>query len=177
MKRLNLDSISSHAKRQELFTSLMKNNEIHVTISYISEFSNARLLRESIDDICKMYEITPKWRTRLVLIIDELNNNAIEYWSVQGEENNLELHLQRSASWNVIFSACVTDTGKWEYSKTAEEMEEIRRVHADEDFSQHDSIRGRGLFLIISHLVDSLSFKDAETGGLIVAIEKTLPLK
>jgi anti-sigma regulatory factor (Ser/Thr protein kinase) len=41
-------------------------------------------------------------------------------------------------------------------------MEQLRESHKDKDFSRHDSIRGRGLFLIISQLVDTLYFKDNE---------------
>jgi len=54
-------------------------------------------------------------------------------------------------------------------------MEELRKAHEKEDFAHHHSIRGRGLFLIISRLVDSLSFiDDKEGGGLIVQVEKHL---
>lgn len=79
MKRLELDFISSYSDKQELFQSLLEENEMHICISYISDFKNAKILRESVDAMCQVFGISPKWRTRLVLITDELNNNAIEY--------------------------------------------------------------------------------------------------
>ena len=53
-------------------------------------------------------------------------------------------------------------------------MQELRAQNENKDFTQHHSIRGRGLFLIISHLVDELYFEDSQNGGLIVGARKTL---
>lgn len=110
MKHLDLDYISSYSNRQELFRSLLENNEIHICISYISDFKNAKVLRETVDEICKIFDIAPKWRTRLVLIIDELNNNAIEYGSKPGDKNKLELHLKKLSSGDVSLEALVADS-------------------------------------------------------------------
>lgn len=68
----------------------------------------------------------------------------------------------------------MTDAGTGGNTKKATEMEEIRKRYENEDFTQHESIRGRGLFLIISRLVDRLSFEDSKQAGLTVHIEKYL---
>lgn len=177
MKHLDLDYISSYSNRQELFRSLLENNEIHICISYISDFKNAKILRETVDELCKIFDIAPKWRTRLVLIIDELNNNAIEYGSKPGDKNTLELHLKKLSSGDVSLEALVADTWQWPSSKKANDMEKIRRMHESKNYSDHHSIRWRGLFLIISQLVDTLSFEDNTWGGLTVVIEKKLDWK
>jgi hypothetical protein len=54
----------------------------------------------------------------------------------------------------------VEDTGNGKYAKTAEEMEEFKKIRVHEDYAQHKSIRGRGLFLIIINIVDELYFKN-----------------
>jgi len=54
---------------------------LDLSILYNSDFKNAKKLREIVDIICIMYDIDAKWKTRLILICDELNNNAIEYGS------------------------------------------------------------------------------------------------
>lgn len=177
MKRLDLDFISSYSDKKELFSSLLDENEIHISISYSSDFKNAKLLRESVDIICQVFGISPKWRTRLVLIIDELNNNAIEYGSSQGDINEFEIRLYKGEDSKVELSASVTDSWKWTRAKSAQDMEEVRKNHENKDFSKHHSIRGRGLFLIISHLVDDLSFVDSTSGWLTVQVMKKLDWK
>lgn len=174
MKRLDLDFIASHSNKIELFSSLLENNEIHVCISYLSDFKNAKILRESVDEICKVYDISPKWRTRLVLIIDELNNNAIEYGSNAWDTNFLEIHIQKTKTWNISLEVFVSDTWKGQNSKKAQDMEQIRKLYESKNYLEHHSIRGRGLFLIISHLVDDLRFKDNPEGWLTVEIQKKL---
>ena len=55
--------------------------------------------------------MNPKWRTRLVLIIDELNNNAIEYGSKEGDINTLELHISSLQENYFEINVCVSDSG------------------------------------------------------------------
>jgi hypothetical protein len=43
-------------------------------------------------------------------------------------------------------------------------MEEFKRIRIHENFKEHKSIRGRGLFLIIINIVDELYFKNTDTG-------------
>ena len=175
MKQLRLQELSwDFKRREEILTSLCKDQKVEVSILYDSDFRNAKTLREFVDSLCKMYGITPKWRTRLVLIIDELNNNAIAYGSNKWDENLLEIKIQKLKSEILEISAYVTDTGTWARAKKAHDMETLRKQHENKDFSEHKWVRWRGLFLIISHLVDTLDFKDNAQGGLTVGIQKKL---
>ena len=84
---------------------------LEVHISYISDFRSAKVLREITDDICKGFWIIPKWRTRIVLILDELHNNAIEYGSKKEERNLYILKIHKIEHQKYCIIASVTDTG------------------------------------------------------------------
>ena len=79
MQDYTLRDFSNENDAQKLIAELCQKDIIEIKISYLSDFRSAKILRELVDNICKQYGVNPKWRTRLVLIIDELNNNAIEY--------------------------------------------------------------------------------------------------
>jgi len=66
----------------------------------------------------------------------------------------------------------VEDNGNGKKPQNADSMKALQQTKVSEWFDNHDSIRGRWLFMIIFNLVDSLYFKDSETGGLIVGVEK-----
>lgn len=55
-------------------------------------------------------------------------------------------------------------------------MEEIRKLKATDGFSGYLGKRGRGLFQLITNLVDELYFRDNPTGGLCVGIRKKLEI-
>lgn len=174
MKEFSLEDFSPVNKGQQLINSLYEQEVIDISIAYISDFKSAKFLREIVDSLCKWYGIDPKWRTRLVLIIDELNNNAIEYGSKKWEKNYMNFKLSRGSSEELLIETTVTDTWKWDHAKKAKDMLELKKQNENKDFSHHNSIRGRGLFLIISHLVDDLYFEDSNKGGLIVGARKAL---
>jgi len=173
MQELSLEDFSDN-KIDTSIDAVCINGDVEVSISYTSSFKSAKLLRDIVDQICKKVGINPKWRTRLVLIIDELNNNAIEYGSISWEKNLFFLSLKKDASGNYIVESRVSDTWNWPRAKSAEEMESIREKNNNKDFSSHTSIRWRGLFLIISQLVDTIYFKDNAAKWLTVGIKKTL---
>ena len=174
MQRYILKDFSSCEKREELVQKICNDSNMDVSISYESDFSSAKILRELTDDCCKALWVSPKWRTRLVLIIDELNNNAIEYGSQKWDINVLYMCAKKKDNKILDIHATVSDSGKWKSSKTAKEMEELQKKHANKDFKNHHSIRGRGLFLIIDQLVDDLHFTDNSQGWLTVEVQKSL---
>jgi len=176
MKQLSLEQILSQISDTDFIWGLFTWRNIDLSIEYVSDFQNAKYLRKFVDEICKRIQMNPKWRTRLVLIIDELNNNAIEYGSKKGDINTLELHISSLQKNYFEINVCVSDSGTWEKTKTAHDMEEMKEQMKNKDFSTHDSIRGRGLFLIISHLVDTLYFKDNHSKWLTVGFQKVLDL-
>ena len=53
-------------------------------------------------------------------------------------------------------------------------MEEIRKFKEMQGFDSYLGKRGRGLFQLITNLVDELYFVDSKSGGLTVGIRKDL---
>jgi hypothetical protein len=110
---------------------------------------------------------------KITLIIDELNNNAIEYWSKNWDINKLRFKAKKNNN-TIELNIEVEDSWKWIKSKKAINMEELRVKRLKAWYSNHNSIRWRWLFLIILKLVDDLYFKDSESWGLIVWIKKII---
>lgn len=176
MKDISLDTIKWLIEEKWDFSSIFSGDTLSLNISYTSSFPNTKFLREFIDILSDYYIIPAKWKTRLVLIVDELNNNAIEYGSKIWDTNYMKIEIKKTD--NVVdFSLFVEDAWTGSKTKKASEMYELQKRYKDINYLKHHSIRGRGLFLIILKLVDSLIFKDSENGGLIVWFSKNIPLK
>ena len=169
MKQIFLDTLQKEDEIEALISSFSSDSVFDLEISYISDFKNAKKIRSIVDVICANYNISLKWRSRLVLICDELNNNAIEYGSEHGDTNIFRLTLNQNQ-----ISISVSDSGRWKFAKKADTMNKVKQELESTDFKKHRSIRGRWLFLIINQLVDSLEFIDASHWWLIVRVEKFL---
>ncbi len=174
MNKILLDTLWENAIQKDILFGFCGPHSVHLEIEYKSDFRNAIFLREIADTICTNYWVHPKWRTRIVLIVDELNNNAIEYGSAFWDMNLFEFLLQKKESWEINIKIAVTDRGTGPKSKNAQQMEELRIQHTSKDFREHHSIRWRGLFLIISKLVDSLKFENIRGKWLCVIVTKHL---
>lgn len=177
MTEIRLTDFSLSGEQELLLDSLFHGDADECIIHYISDFRSAKILREITDMLCKNFGMIPKWRTRIVLILDELHNNAIEYGSSTGDINTFLFRLERKTNNIFRLEASVIDSGFGPKAKKAFQMEQIRKEHENEDFSHHSSIRGRGLFLIISQLVDALIFDDVPDRGLKVTVVKDLILE
>lgn len=163
----------------QIDTDYIKKNynnwELKINFLFESDFVNAKLLRDATLLILDTLGFQSIWKSRFTLIIDELNNNSIEYWSNSWEINSMKVHIKnQNNSFEVNIE--VEDTWNWKSSKKASEMELLRETRIQKGFQNHDSIRWRWLFLIITKLVDKLYFKDSEKWGLIVGITKTIEL-
>lgn len=174
MKQFSLDEILTKGLSNINYWDFFDDENTEIEIRYLSDFQNAKYLRDFIDNICKQAWIHPKWRTRIVLIIDELNNNAIEYGSGKWDTNILKFAIHITGQRQRDINACVTDSWKGNKPKTAKDMEKMREEMNKRGFAHHASIRWRGLFLIISKLVDQLYFKDEEASWLTVGFQKIL---
>jgi anti-sigma regulatory factor (Ser/Thr protein kinase) len=109
--------------------------------------------------------------SRMTLIIDEMNNNAIEHGSSQWDINKFRFKCEPQD--NGIFVCIeVEDSGKWGTAKKALDMETLRAHQLKLWYKWHNSIRWRWLFMIIVNLVDRVYFKDSKDGWLIVWIKK-----
>lgn len=173
MHTLNIDQLGSNLDKQQYISDCIKNNQVDIQFGYASDFKNAKILRDFMEIILSTFDFPKKDIARFILASDEMNNNAIEYGSSKNEINYLRIKINKQ---NTILSLSleVEDTGNWKFAKTAEEMEEFKKIRIHENYTKHKSIRGRGLFLIIINIVDELYFKNTDNGWLIVGCKKDL---
>jgi len=158
---------------REKLEQLCTDKKMEVSFKYVSDFRSTGLLRNYISELCSMCKLDKTWISRIILITDELNNNAIEYWSKSWEYNTMIFKLKDL--WDEIeLIISVEDTWNWEKSKTAKEMLELKNKKKEAWFDWYMWIRWRWLFLIIEKIVDELSFEDTEQWGLRVIIKKKI---
>jgi len=177
MDIINIDDLSPDKINSEFCRSLLKDiKNINLCFEFKSDFTNTKNIRDCVLNILDILWVSPIWQRRFVLIVDELNNNAIEYWSDKGSINHMYLKIKRYDDW-ININLEVEDNWNWKCSKTAREMEDLRNKKVSMWFDNHKSIRWRGLFMIITNLVDELYFKDSNKWWLIVWINKIISLK
>lgn len=133
------------------------------------------MIRDFILSLFERNSINVPWKNRFALISDELVNNSIEYGSLPLDKNEAYVRFSREgAELSVVLE--VRDTGRGVEAKTSAEMEEIRKLKLSDGFSGYLGKRGRGLFQLITNLVDELYFRDNENGGLCVGVRKKLEI-
>lgn len=175
MKNINISNLITKEERQHIIKSNFDKNWLDICVEYPAIFASAKVLRDFIVDIADFFHFKWMWKSRLTLIADELNNNAIEYWSLKNDINKMSIKVIIINN-EVELILQVEDTGKWKESKTAKEMILLRNTKKLKWFHKNNWIRWRGLFMIIERLVDELYFKDWENGGLIVWIRKKIEI-
>jgi hypothetical protein len=132
-------------------------------------------LRDFIEIICNKLWFPHRDVSRFILIVDELNNNAIEYWTLNGFNNKLRIKT-KGDSKSVDINIEVEDFWNWKKHKNALEMETLRAHQLKLWYGNHESIRWRWLFMITVKSVDRLYFKDTDNWWLIVWIKKNVEL-
>lgn len=149
--------------------------------AFPSTYSSSKTIRDFVALIFDHFGLMPPWRSRFILIIDELVNNAVAYGSLKDEENIFRLFFEtkgEDTDHNKVYHVCieVQDTGNGPGTKTAGEMRNLRdslkALHTQDE--HYMGKRGRGLFMLTEHIVDTLDFRDNPDGGLTVFIEKTI---
>lgn len=175
MNEIFIDQVSPEIINKNYLTKFYNNGEFEVTFLFKSDFNNAKYLRNYLFIILDILWIDSVWKNRFVLISDELNNNAIEYWSIKDWLNIFRFSAKNQGD-NLILNIEVEDEWNWEKAKKAIEMEELRKTRLEKWFHNHNSIRWRWLFLIITNLVDKLYFKDSDRWWLIVWVNKVLKI-
>lgn len=176
MKQIFVDEMPKDAIDDKFKTSLSSEKDLEISFLFKSDFSNAKYLRDYILVILDILGIDAIWKNRFVLIVDELNNNAIEYWSKAWSLNTMRFWYKKVDD-GILFNIEVEDSWNKETSKKASEMECLRLERIEKWFWNYKSIRWRWLFMIITNLVDKLYFKDATNWWLIVWINRKLNLK
>ena len=170
MKAITISDIPDSKELQIFLGDFMYEGDFSVRIEYDSIFSNTPKLRFLMESLLDMYGVDVKDKNRLVLVSDELNNNAVEHGTGECWNNAMEVSVEKRANNKLFVNIEVTDCGEG----SAVYMENLQQEKEESGFQNHRSIRGRGLFLITEKIVDNLYFKDAKDGGLTVWVEKTL---
>ncbi|MDD2907960.1 MAG: ATP-binding protein [Candidatus Gracilibacteria bacterium] len=171
MELIYIDKLSKGHNKVDIINGLVVDGKISIEFIYKSKFENTKDLRDFVDIICDSLGFNDKIKSRIVLISDELNNNAIEYGSDLHGVNYLRINSFIDTESKLNFNLEVEDNGKGKSHKTALDMETMRAHKLKLGYFGHDSIRGRGLFLIIVQLVNRLYFRNSQTGGLIVGVK------
>lgn len=175
MNSVNIHTLHEDLNKEEFISKLLNWKEIDIEFIYNSDFKNAKILRDFIEIICNTLWFSHKDISRFILIVDELNNNAIEYWTLKGFENKLRIKTNGDSK-SININIEVEDFWNWEKHKDALEMETMRAHQLKLWYGNHESIRWRWLFMITVKSVDRLYFKDTEKWGLIVWIKKNVKI-
>lgn len=173
MEIIDIEAFPEDLDKKDFLLEHIKEDRLDLEFQYKSDFSNTKTLREFIDNVFVIFNIKDLWKSRFVLISDELNNNAIEYWTKSWDLNKMKLFVSKNNDW-VLINLEVIDSWNWEKAKTSKEMEDLRLERLDRGFGNHKWIRWRGLFQIIHKIVDDLYFKDSSPVWLIVWVNKQL---
>ncbi len=70
-------------KIEGLIHPITMEKPLQLRIEYDADFRSAKILRDGIEKICDITQIPAVWKSRIILITDEMNNNAIEYGTKQ----------------------------------------------------------------------------------------------
>lgn len=159
--------------KDRIASEINSSDEYCLELLYKSDFSTTSNIRNLVSFLCEQLWIDTAWKFKMVLIADELNNNAIEYWSSSWEINKMRIFITKKwVTRDLVIE--VEDTWTWKYHKNAEQMVKLKNEKLVKWFTDYSSIRWRWLFLIITNLVDELYFKDSESWWLIVGVKKTI---
>lgn len=175
MEEIFIDNVSPDTITHDYLSQFYKNGTLEISFLFRSDFNNAKYLRDDLMIILDIMWLDSIWKNRFVLIIDELNNNAIEYGSNEMAINRFKF-IWKKQDDGIYLNIEVEDEGNGKNAKKSSEMEVLRHDKIEKWFENYHSIRWRGLFLIITKLVDELYFKDSEKWGLIVGVKKTIKI-
>ena len=176
MHKIDINTFDSSISKEGIIEKCSDEWWLKVEFYYQSVFKNAKILRDFIRIICTYFSVPAKDISRMILVVDELNNNAIEYGSMEKENNIMRVCIEKNKHGRLDFKLEVQDTGNGLKHKTADEMRKIQEVKLGNGFEKHSSIRWRGLFLITLKIVDELYFENSLTGWLIVGIDTSFQI-
>lgn len=174
MATIYLDDIENIINKKEVLQPhLTDSKNINLEFVYRSNFDNTKTLRDFIEMIGVFIWFESKMVSKLILMSDELNNNAIEYGTKKNDYNKFKVRTWELDDGNLQLIIEVEDSGNGKAPKKALDMETMRAHKLKRWYFNHNSIRGRWLFLIIVQIADRLYFKNSKDGWLIVGIKIT----
>ena len=173
MHTIDISSLDETDLRSFFDATITDFSDFEILVSYKSDYSQTKMIRDNILYLFERNSINVPWKNRFALISDELVNNSIEYGSMPLDKNELYIKFNPE-NGKLKVHIEVSDTGRGAEAKTSQEMEEIRKLKEMQGFDGYLGKRGRGLFQLVTNLVDELYFRDGSSGGLVVGIRKEL---
>jgi anti-sigma regulatory factor (Ser/Thr protein kinase) len=79
MHTINIDQIGSEFDKPQYINQCINTNQLDIQFEYLSDFKNAKILRDFMEVIYTYFDLPKKDTARFILACDEMNNNAIEY--------------------------------------------------------------------------------------------------
>lgn len=144
-----------------------------ISITIPSELSFSPKIREFVTSFLKKdSDFSNKWIWRLVLMIDEMVNNAIEHWS-DWIDNQVEITLISFHNKNMKIK--VKDNWKkWNTIKANDLMERVRinSQNMKNNIKFNTTVRWRGLCQIVYSWSDEFYYEDNEWWWLTWVIQK-----
>lgn len=177
MKKIDLEKLQKYEDKTKIIEEFFLDSKLELEVDYESDFLAAKYLREFVENISNFFGFSNDVKSRIILLTDELNNNAIEYWTAQWWRNIFRIKLSKNENGVVDLNIEVEDTWDWKSPKTALDMETMRAHKLKIWYFWHNSIRWRWLFLIAVKVADRLYFKNSKNWGLIVGIKKKIDIK
>jgi anti-sigma regulatory factor (Ser/Thr protein kinase) len=171
MHTIDISSLNGTDLRSFFDATITDFSDFEILVSYQSDYGQTKMIRDNILYLFERNNINVPWKNRFALISDELVNNSIEYGSMPLDKNELYVKFSREDN-KLKVRIEVSDTGRGAEAKTSQEMEEIRKLQEMRGFDGYLGKRGRGLFQLVTNLVDELYFRDGSSGGLVVGIRK-----
>lgn len=147
----------------------------HCTLVFKADYNQSKMIRDLILHLFEKNHIDIPWKSRFALVSDELVNNSIEYGSLPLDKNEFHI-IFRSDKTSLTVNIEVTDTGRGPEAKTSGQMSDLRAFKESMGFNGYLEKRGRGLFQMVTNIVDDLYFRDNPQGGLTVGVTKKLEL-
>ncbi|OIO78172.1 hypothetical protein AUJ87_00255 [Candidatus Gracilibacteria bacterium CG1_02_38_174] len=167
----------SHLEYNELVDFVNANisdfGNFDLELIFKADYNQSKIIRDLILLLFQKNNIEVPWKNRFVLISDELVNNSIEYGSLPLDKNHFTIHF-KTIEKSLTINMEVCDTGRGLESKTSHEMEELKKTKESIGFEGYLGKRGRGLFQLVTNLVDELYFRDDSNGGLVVGVRKKM---
>lgn len=170
MDVIDIGNLPKLHDKHNIIKSLFKDGLLNIEFIYKSEYQNTKALRDFVEAICEVLGLSNNLISRMILISDELNNNAIEYGTEAWWTNIMRI-IAKKVGKDVEFNLEVEDEGTWKSPKTVLDMETMRAHQLKLGYFNHDSVRWRGLFLIAVKISDRLYFKNSNKWGLIVGVK------
>ncbi len=169
----------SQMEYSELVESIDKNlvdfGNFELELTFKADYSQSKIIRDFVLFLFNKNNIELPWKNRFALISDELVNNSIEYGSLPLDKNTFTIYFSTIDKVQDI-NVEVRDTGRGAESKTSKEMEELKKIKESAGFNGYLGKRWRGLFQLITNLVDELYFRDNLDWGLTVGVRKKMEI-